>query len=127
MNLLNLRQLDNPGDADERIVHWAKIFKAKTQQELEELAGEQEVLKKMVTKLRQLSDDEKIKIQMEARADYESRIATAEGAGYRKGIERGRLLEIVKFVKDGLCTTEVGAERAGMTIQDFKMTMEEMN
>ena len=38
-----------------------------------------DVLKNMVLRLRKLSEDEKIKQQMEARADYESRIATARG------------------------------------------------
>lgn len=90
IKVLNLRQIDNPGDTNEKIVHWAKIFKAKTLNELIELAGEQEVFRNMVSELRKLSADEKIRQQMEARADYESRIATARGAGYREGLEEGR-------------------------------------
>ena len=89
IKVLNLRCINNPGNTDERILHWAKIFKAKTQKELEELAGEQEVFKEMVLTLRQLSEEEKIKQQMEARADYDSRMATARGAGYREGKEEG--------------------------------------
>ena len=123
MKVLNLRNVDNAGDTDERVIHWARIFKAKTLNELEELAGEQEDFKKMVFELKKLSEDEKIKQQMEARADYESRIATARGAGRREGLEQGRLIEIISFVKDGICTVEVGANRAGMTVAEFEKAM----
>ena len=123
MKVLNLRNVDNAGDTDERVIHWARIFKAKTLNELEELAGEQEDFKKMVFELKKLTEDEKIKQQMEARADYESRIATARGAGRREGLEEGRLIEIISFVKDGMCTVEVGANRAGMTVAEFEKAM----
>ena len=43
----------------------------------------------MVLELRKLSEDEKIRQQAEARADYDSRIATAKGAGLREGMEKG--------------------------------------
>ena len=89
IKVLDLSQLSNSGDTPEDIVKWAKIFKAETMQELEELAGDMEVFKNMATEIRKLTEDEKIKQQMAARADYESRIATARGAGYREGREEG--------------------------------------
>lgn len=124
IKVLNLQQLDNSNNIDERIVQWAKIFKAKTLKELEELAGEQEVFKNMVLELRKLSEDEKIKQQMEARADYESRIATAKGAGRREGIKEGKLLAVVDFVREGNCTVEAGADKVGMTVEEFKNAMQ---
>lgn len=93
IKVLNLRNINHPKNTNERVLHWAKIFKAKTLKELEDLAGEQEVFKHMVLELKKLTEDEKIKQQMEARADYESRLATAEGAGFRKG-EASRQPEI---------------------------------
>lgn len=129
-----MRKIDNPEDTDERVIHWAKIFKAKTLKGLEELAGEQEVFKNMVLELRKLSEDEKIKQQMEARADYESRMATARGAGYRegledgvvKGIEKGKILQLVALVNDGLLAIETGANKAGMSVDEFKRVMKDM-
>jgi len=90
IKVLNLKHIENTKDTDIKVIHWAKLFKAKTLKEIENLAGEQEVIKNMVLTLKKLTEDEKIKQQMEARADYESRIATARGAGYRDGIAQGR-------------------------------------
>ena len=44
----------------------------------------------MVLELKKLSEDEKIRQQTEARADYDSRIATAKSAGMREGYEKGK-------------------------------------
>lgn len=120
IKVLNLRNINSLGETDKRVVHWAKIFKAKTIKELEELAGEQEVYKEMVLTLRQLSEDEKIKQQMEARADYDSRIATAEGSGYRRGREEGRERELLSIVERNLkrgCTIEEIADFTGESVE----------
>lgn len=115
INVLNLKHINNPGDTDEGIIHWAKIFKAKTLKELEELVGEQEVFKNMVLELKKLSEDEKIKQQMEARADYESRIATARGVGYREG----KATALYALVTDGLITLDDAVKRSGLTREEF--------
>lgn len=111
--VLNLKHIDNPLGASPKIIKWAKIFKAKTLAELEKLAGQEEVFKKMVVELKKLSNDEKIKQQMEARADYESRIATARGAGITEGIKR----TITKMLSNGR-TPEQIAEFCGYDLQD---------
>ena len=50
----------------------------------------------MVLELKKLSKDEKIKQQLEARADYESRIATAKGAGIALGEDKlARLISVL--------------------------------
>ena len=68
---------------------------------------------------------------MEARADYESRIATAKGAGRREGIKEGikegKLLAIVDIVREGYCSVEVGADKAGMTVEEFENAMHMIN
>ena len=115
IKVLNLRNIVNSKNTDVRIVHWAKIFKAKTWNELEELAGEQEVFKNMILELKKLTEDERIKQQMEARADYESRIATARGAGYKEGF----ISAIVSLVKDGILSIEDGASKVNMSTEEF--------
>ena len=132
IKVLNLRQVNNPKNTDERVVKWARIFKAKTLNELEEIAGDEEVFANMVLELRKLSEDEKIKQQMEARADYESRIATARGAGYREGkeegiqkglqegIQEGKVKELVELVKDGLLPEDIAASRLNISVEELK-------
>ena len=94
---LNIRVLDltKIKKADKNIkpelIKWAKIFKAKTMAELEQLAGEEEVLKSMVTHLKELSEDEKIRQQCAARDDYERRLIGEYNRGEREGRESGRL------------------------------------
>lgn len=111
IKILNLTNISNASEHDDKLIHWAKIFKAKTIKELEELAGEQEVFKNMVVELKKLSKDEKIRQQMEARADYESRLATARGAGYREGVEAGR--------EEGTFETVINIIRNLMTKKDM--------
>lgn len=64
---------------------------AETMSELEQLAGEDEVLRSMVTHLKELSEDEKIRQQCAARDDYERRLIGEYNCGQREGIETGRL------------------------------------
>ena len=40
--------------------------------------------------------------------------------GREQGLEQGKLLEIISCVKDGLFSEEVGAKRAGLSLDEFK-------
>ena len=40
--------------------------------------------------------------------------------GLKHGIEQGKLLEIISCVKDGIFSEEVGAKRAGLSLEEFK-------
>ena len=77
---------------------WASIFKAETLEELEQLAGKEEVFENMVLTLKKLSEDEKIRMQCEAREDYERWLLSEYSAGKREGIEEG----IEKGVEQGI-------------------------
>ena len=37
-----------------------------------------------------------------------------------EGLEQGKLLEIISCVKDGIFSEEVGAKRAGLSLEEFK-------
>lgn len=69
---------------------WAGIFKAETLEELEQLARGEEVFENMVVTMKKLSEDEKIRMQCEAREDYERCLLTEYNAGKREGIELER-------------------------------------
>ena len=72
------------------ILKWAGIFKAETLEELEQLARGEEVFENMVVTMKKLSEDEKIRMQCEAREDYERCLLTEYNAGKREGIELER-------------------------------------
>ena len=40
--------------------------------------------------------------------------------GRKQGLEQGKLLEIISCVKDGIFSEEVGAKRAGLSLEEFK-------
>ena len=65
----------------------AKYFKAETLEELEQLASGEEVFENMVVTMKKLSEDEKIRMQCEAREDYERCLITEYNAGKQDGIE----------------------------------------
>ena len=44
--------------------------------------------------------------------------------GREQGLEQGKLLEIISCVKDGLFSEEVGAKRAGLSLEEFKKHLE---
>lgn len=72
------------------LIKWAKVFKAETIRDLEQLAASEEVLMTMVTHIKQLSEDEKIRQQCEARADYESRLISQYNQGIQQGMRQAR-------------------------------------
>ena len=61
---------------------------------------------------------------------YARKIALEEGLergrkqgieqGRKQGLEQGKLLEIISCVKDGMFSEEVGAKRAGLSLEEFK-------
>ena len=53
---------------------------------------------------------------------YARKIALEEGLerGLEQGLEQGKLLEIISCVKDGIFSEEVGAKRAGLSLEEFK-------
>ena len=44
--------------------------------------------------------------------------------GLEQGLEQGKLLEIISCVKDGIFSEEVGAKRAGLSLEEFKKHLE---
>ena len=74
IRILDLTKVEEAGEnINLQLVKWAKVFGAKTMEELEQLADTEEVFESMVTHLKELSEDEKIRQQCAARDDYERR------------------------------------------------------
>ena len=75
---------------NKKLLKWASIFKAETLEELEQLASGEEVFENMVVTMKKLSEDEKIRMQCEAREDYERSLLTEYNAGKSEGIASER-------------------------------------
>ena len=102
LDLTQIEKAKKQPETNKKLLKWASIFKAETLEELEQLAGKEEVFENMVLTLKKLSEDEKIRMQCEAREDYERCLLSEYSAGKREGIEEG----IEKGVEQGIETTQ---------------------
>ena len=75
-----------------------------------------------VTKVMQLDYTFERQIELEREAASEAR-SKAWQQGLEQGIEQGRLREIIAFVRDGDISVERGAQKAGMSVDEFKKVM----
>ena len=87
--------------------------------ELEQLASSEEVLRTMVSQIRELSEDEKIRQQCAARADYESRLVSQYNQGIKQGIEQGKYQLLFALYRDGEITIESASKRLNITSEEF--------
>lgn len=89
LDLTQLEKAKQKPETNKKLLKWASIFKAETLEELEQLASGEEVFENMVVTMKKLSEDEKIRMQCEAREDYERSLLTEYNAGKSEGIEQG--------------------------------------
>ena len=89
LDLTQLEKAQKRSNVNKKLLKWASIFKAETLEELEQLANGEEVFEKMVVTMKKLSEDEKIRMQCEAREDYERCLLSEFNAGKREGRAEG--------------------------------------
>ena len=72
ISVLNLKHIELATEEDQayRIDHWARLFKAVTWKELKALAAQNPIFTDAARTAVVLSEDEKIRLQCEAREDY---------------------------------------------------------
>ena len=72
ISVLNLKHIELATEEDQayRIDHWARLFKAATWKELKALAAQNPIFTDAARTAVVLSEDEKIRLQCEAREDY---------------------------------------------------------
>lgn len=99
--VLNLRQINNEKiiqkEKDTTVYQWAKLFKAESWEEIQMLAEKSEIFDECATELAQLTEDDKIRMQCEARNDYIAR---------QKGLESRITKRVTKEVTERI-TEEV--------------------
>lgn len=100
IRVLNLKAIEDDSIDKEpkELYEWAKFFKATTWEEIKMLAQNNEYIAGTVLRLKKLSDDEKIRMQCEARQDYERNIATYRADGIRVGREEGDTLRLISQI-----------------------------
>lgn len=92
IRVLQLNQLGSKAKENEKwneIYHWARLFKAQTWEEMRMLAEKNETIRECVVTLKELTADEKARMQSEARDEYYRSLNWAEKRGLQKGIEQG--------------------------------------
>ena len=67
------------------LARWARLFLAETWEELQEIIKESDWMAETVYTLRNLTEDEKIRLECEARERYEHEQASLYGSGLREG------------------------------------------
>ena len=82
--MLQLNQLGNPEDEKNMhdIYYWAQLFKAGTWEEIKMLADKNQAIQESIVTIQELTADEKMQMQMEARERYRR--------DYEAAIEFGR-------------------------------------
>ena len=96
--MLQLNQLGNPEDEKNmpEIYYWARLFKATTWEEIQMLAEKNESIKKSIVTLKELTADERAKMQMEARERYRRDMVAAQD------FVREQCEEEIRELKDNL-------------------------
>ena len=89
--MLQLNQLGNPEDEKEMpdLYYWAQFFLATTWEEITMLAEKNDAIKEGIVTLKQLSTDEKFRMQCEARERYRKDMSAATQYGIEKGKSQG--------------------------------------
>ena len=116
--VLDLTQIDHVSEEEKQtdLYYWAKLFNAKSWEEITVLAEKNEIMKEAAATIKKLSSDEKIKLQCEARERYERDMLSAIHAGEK----RGKILQLAGLVKDGILEESVAQKRSGLSEEEFK-------
>ena len=112
LDLTQLEKARQEPETNKKLLKWASIFKAETLEELEQLASGEEVFENMVVTMKKLSEDEKIRMQCEAREDYERSLLTEYNAGKSEGIEQGLQQGLQQGIASERGNTEKERQRA---------------
>ena len=91
INVLNLKCIGNATDDDKEneLDAWAKLFKAKTWEEIKMIANQHDFAKEAANSIYAVSSDEAIRLQCEARERYERDWANSYESGFETGFDDG--------------------------------------
>jgi predicted transposase/invertase (TIGR01784 family) len=121
IRVLDLTQIENNGVKEEypELYYWAKFFIAKTWEEVHMLTEKSKGLHEAVLTLKELSEDEKIRYQCEAREMYEHTLASAKHCGRLEGKLEGKLEVASKMFEKGMSPADI-CDITGLSESDLK-------
>ncbi len=96
--VLDLSQIDNVSEEQKQteLYYWARLFLATTWEEIKMLVKDRKYLQGAVTRLRQLTEEEKIQLQCEARERYNMDMSSSRSDGIEEATERiNKLIRIL--------------------------------
>ena len=108
LHVLDLSYLEQVPEEERNsaLYYWACAFKAKTWKEVLAMAEQSESIKKAVVTLHELSEDEKIRLQCEAREryrmDWQSSMRTNREKGREEGRTETRREIVLALAQDGM-------------------------
>lgn len=147
--VLNLRQIQNEKvirkESHSELYQWAKLFQAESWEELCMLSEKSEIIDECVYTMAQLSEDEKIRMQCEARKDnlaieigirkramqegHEEGLKEGHKEGLEQGLEQGKLQkarEIAKELMDLLDKPTI-ARKTGLSLAEVEALAKELS
>lgn len=109
IRMLQLNQLEKIEDKEKEteLYYWARLFKATTWEEIAMLAEKSESINEGIVTLKKLSEDEKIRMQCEARENYRRDMASAIQHGEEKGLNQGIKAVITDNIEQGLTKEKI--------------------
>lgn len=84
------------------LYHWAQMFRATNWEELQMLAEKNEDVRKCVVEIKELTADERMRMECEAREDYYRRLSGAEKYGIEQGIDIGKAQTLVANIENAV-------------------------
>ena len=121
---LNLLQIQNEKvmkqEKNKELCEWAKLFKAESWEEIRMLAEKNEAIDECIYTMAKLSEDDKIRMQCEARNDS---IAIEKGVfkrGLKQGREEGREEGLIEAYLDMGMSVEVIAQKLNLSVEKIE-------
>lgn len=130
IHVLQLNQLGKKEDEEEmpELYHWAQMLKATSWEEVRMLAKKDEGIQECVLTWKELTDDERARMQYEARVDYQRRLKDAELYGIEQGIEKGIEKNLVSNIENAMHNLNLTLEQAcaalGVTLDVYRTAKE---
>lgn len=129
IRVLQLNQLDSETDEKQwpELYHWARLLKAQTWEEMRMMAEKDDTIRECVFTLKELTADEKARMQMEALDNYYRRLDWAEERGLEKG-KKETARNLLSNVEHAMESFHVDLERAceglGITVDAYQAAKE---
>ena len=105
-----------------------RFFRGQNKEELKEVAKGNEYLEGAYEDLVKMSQDDKKRLQYEAREkailDYRSNMEGARKKGFQRGMIQGGQAMLVQLYQKNRLTLEEAAEEAKMTVEEFRKLAE---